>query len=84
MTIELNEDYRIKSDKFCWVLEIRHDGKTSKGEHRDVWTQHYYPSFQKIAERIVQEEAKLGESLEHVVETLQDTAKRIEDLIKRV
>lgn len=82
--IQLNENYRIKSDKYCWILEIRHDGKTSKGEHKDVWTQHYHPSFESIAKRLVQEEAKLGESLQGVVETLQTTAKQIEESIKRV
>lgn len=82
--IILNENYHIESDKYCWILKIRHDGKTAKGEHRDVWEQRYYPSFQKIAERIVQEEAKLGESLQEVVDILQTTAKQIEESIYKV
>lgn len=82
--IVLNKDYRIKSDKYCWVLEIRSDGKTSKGEHRDVWEQRYYPTFEKVAQRIVQEEAKFADSLEGVVEKLSQVATDIEKSIKKV
>lgn len=82
--IQVNENYRIKPDKFCWVLEIRSDGKTSKGEHRDVWEPRYFPTFESVAKRIVEEEAKLGESLQNVVDTLEATAKQIAESIHRV
>ena len=81
--IQVNENYRIKSDKYCWILETRSDGKTSNGEHKDVWTQTYHPSFEKIAAKIVETEAKLAKSLAEVMSIMDSTAKSIEETMAK-
>lgn len=74
--IEVGSNYRIRAEKYCWSLEVRSDGKDKHGVHKDQWTPYYYPTFDKVAGRIIDVEAKHATSLRDLV-TLMENVKDV-------
>jgi len=54
--IYVSPDFRIKPDKYCYILESRSDGKTKQtGDHKDIWTVSYHPSYTQIGMKILKD-----------------------------
>lgn len=82
--IQVNTNYRIKAHQYGgWVLETRSEGKTKEGDPKDSWSVRYYPTFKLCAKSIMEAEAKDCETLEQVLEKMDNTVSEIEKLIHK-
>jgi len=50
--IKIGKDYRLHADKYQYILEIRKDGKDKDGNHKDQWSQSYYPKISQVCSAI--------------------------------
>ena len=82
--IQVGENYRIKPDQHCWILEIRSEGKSRKGDPKDSWKPLYYPTFEKIAAKIIDEEIKTKESLADILKMLEESKESLARAIKKI
>jgi len=89
MTINVAEDFRIKTDKHCWILEARSDGLTREGEHKDSWSTTYHPTLGHVARKIMDCEMKsevLKNEVDNVLkleETMTILAEKLGDKITK-
>lgn len=82
--INIADNYRIKPDQHCWILEIRSESRDRKGNVKDKWTPLYFPTFEKIAAKIMDEEVKTETSLPDILKMLEESKQCLSRAITKI
>lgn len=53
MSIKVGNEFEIRHNGDCWVLNTRSDRWSKKGERSDHWTPTYYPSLPQVARKML-------------------------------
>lgn len=80
LNIRVDEEHRITSDKFQYMLQKR---TIVKGE--ETWkTLCYYPTFQSLLQELVHREVRLSDvsSVEELIEATESVSQRVTELCK--
>jgi len=83
--ITLGETYRLRSDRYQWILEERREGFNKKTQEVvENWHQSYYPTISQVALRIVNSEAEQAKSLEEMSQRIEAVSEALANNINVV
>ena len=69
--ITIGENYRVRSDKFQWILEVKRVGKNPKtGAQVENWQQSYHPNIKQVSAKVVELEARGANSWNELIDKI--------------
>jgi len=76
--IKLNENWALKADKYCWILENHYIGKNKKtGEPKPQVNTTYHGTLEQVAHKLLDAEVKECESIEAMYDKIDSLSKVI-------
>lgn len=83
--ITLTENWKLRNDKYQWILIHEYDGKDKEGNAKRHTRESYHGNLSQVAKYIVNQEAKAAEQLEYILDIVGNLERAIENnLIKYI
>jgi len=83
--IRIGENYRIRSDKSQWILDVRRVGKNPKtGDQAENWHQTYHPNIKQVSAKVVELEAREADSWSELIDKINQVESVLAEAIVKV
>lgn len=76
--IEISDSYKIKRDRYQWILSTAREGKDRHGSPKTRWTETYHASLHQVAKHIADTAGEGAETLDQMLEAVDAAVVRIE------